>query len=102
MSRGTAWLELALLVPWLLKAGHEPRDADEWVSRFPSWSQAPAADIDVFSAAFAEQWRAAAERRDDAWVRLHAELTGRWAAYRLKKAPPEKCRNSSDRRSGRA
>lgn len=84
VSRGNAWLELGLLIPWLLKAGHSPRAADAWVSQFPSWGQAPAADIDMFSVAFAKQWQMTSQTREDPWVKLHAELTGRWAAYRLK------------------
>ncbi|WP_067453402.1 phosphotransferase family protein [Actinomadura macra] len=83
VSRGTAWLELALLIPWLLKAGHSPQEADAWVRQFPSWGAAPASDIDLFTAAFAEQWRTASQTRADSWVRLHAQLTGRWAGYRL-------------------
>nr|WP_239067175.1 phosphotransferase [Actinomadura bangladeshensis] len=83
VTRGTAWLELALLIPWLLKAGHSPQGAEQWVSQFPSWNQAPPADIDMFTAAFAQQWRTAGQQRHDSWVRQHAELTGRWATYRL-------------------
>ncbi|OLT12040.1 hypothetical protein BJF79_04250 [Actinomadura sp. CNU-125] len=86
VTRGAAWLELVLLIPWLLKAGHTPREADAWAARFPSWLHAPEADVDMFTAAFAEQWRTAAGSRDDDWVRLHAELTGRWAAYRLERS----------------
>ncbi|MFV2173048.1 hypothetical protein ACFHW2_24815 [Actinomadura sp. LOL_016] len=86
VTRGAAWLEPALLMPWLLKAGHDPEAADTWASQFPAWSQAPAADVDMFTAAFAEQWRTAAGKRHDAWVRLHAELTGRWAAHRLRQS----------------
>ncbi|NEA29674.1 phosphotransferase [Actinomadura bangladeshensis] len=84
VSRGTAWLELALLIPWLLKAGHSPQAAEQWVSQFPSWTQAPPADIDMFTAAFAQQWRTTSRQRDDSWVRQHAELTCRWATYRLR------------------
>ncbi|MFI0452469.1 phosphotransferase [Actinomadura sp. 6N118] len=84
VTRGAAWLELALLIPWLIKAGHTPQAADEWVSQFTSWGDAPPADLDMFSAAFAEQWRTASQVRDDAWITRHADLTARWAAYRLK------------------
>ncbi|GAA4239815.1 hypothetical protein GCM10022254_61880 [Actinomadura meridiana] len=85
VSRGVAWLELGLLIPWLLKAGHAPQAADEWISQFPSWAEAPATEIDMFTAAFANQWRTASDKREDSWVRLHADLTARWAAYRLRR-----------------
>ncbi|TDD94790.1 phosphotransferase [Actinomadura rubrisoli] len=84
VTRGAAWLELMLLIPWLIKAGHTPQAADQWVSQFPSWVAAPPADLDAFSAAFAQQWRAASQVRDDEWIARHADLTSRWAAYRLK------------------
>ncbi|MGI5170053.1 phosphotransferase [Spirillospora sp. CA-253888] len=84
VTRGAPWLELALLVPWLIKAGHSPKAAGQWVSQFPSWAQAPAADIDMFTAAFAKQWRTAGETRSDGWISRHADLTARWANYRLK------------------
>lgn len=80
-SRGAAWLELGLLVPWLLKAGHSPREADAWLQRFPSWVKADAADIDLFSEVFAATWRS---RTDAApWVAGHAARARRWADYRV-------------------
>ncbi|TDB82902.1 hypothetical protein E1264_30550 [Actinomadura sp. KC216] len=82
VSRGAAWLELAMLMPWLLKAGHSPSEAETWVSQFPSWEQAAAADIDCFASAFARQWRTASQTRDDSWIHLHADLTRRWDDHR--------------------
>ncbi|WP_173390608.1 phosphotransferase [Actinomadura litoris] len=82
VSRGAAWVELGLLIPWLLKAGHSPNEAEAWVSQFPSWEQTAAADIDTFAAAFAMQWRKASQMREDPWVHLHADLTGRWDDHR--------------------
>lgn len=84
VTRGAAWLELALLMPWLIKAGHTPQAAEEWASQFPAWTDAPPTDLDMFSAAFAQQWHAASQVRDDGWIARHADLTGRWAAYRAK------------------
>ncbi|WP_141581323.1 phosphotransferase [Actinomadura sp. WMMA1423] len=81
-SRGAAWVELGLLLPWLLKAGHSPAGAADWLARFPSWTAADPADVDLFSAVFAERWRRHAERDPAAWVVLHADLTRRWAKFR--------------------
>lgn len=81
-SRGAAWVELGLLLPWLLKAGHTPAEAADWVAGFPSWAAADPAHIDLFSAAFAERWRGHAERDPANWVVLHAGLTRRWAEFR--------------------
>ncbi|WP_433469559.1 hypothetical protein [Spirillospora sp. CA-128828] len=80
-SRGAAWVELGLLLPWLLKAGHTPAEAADWVTEFPSWAQADPADVDLFSTAFAERWRRHAERNPAEWVALHADLTRRWAEF---------------------
>ncbi|QKG23204.1 phosphotransferase [Actinomadura verrucosospora] len=85
VTRGAPWLELILLIPWLLKAGHQPRAAEEWAAQFPAWAEAETTDIDMFTTAFARQWRTASERRQDAWIARHADLTGRWADYRLKR-----------------
>ncbi|MEU8347759.1 phosphotransferase [Spirillospora sp. NPDC048832] len=81
-SRGASWVELGLLLPWLLKAGHTPAEAADWVAGFPSWSEADPADIDLFSAVFAERWRRHAQRNPAEWVLLHADLTRRWAEFR--------------------
>jgi Ser/Thr protein kinase RdoA (MazF antagonist) len=82
-ARGAAFVELGLLIPWLLKAGHTPEQADRWIAQFPSWADADPEQIDLISEAFAAKWRANSETRTAGWVRLHADLTGRWAKYRL-------------------
>lgn len=82
VSRGQAWVELGLLIPWLLKAGHSPREADAWVSQFASWADARPSHIDLFSKVFAERWRTHGETSSAAWVAEHAALTKQWAAYR--------------------
>lgn len=84
-SRGAAWVELGLLIPWLLKAGHSPAETAEWISQFPSWAEADPAAIDLFSRAFAETWH----RRSDVdpaspWKVELAALTRLWADYRLR------------------
>lgn len=83
VSRGRAWVELGLLIPWLLKAGHSPREADKWVSQFDSWAGAEPSHIDLFSKVFAEKWRTNSETNPAAWVTEHATLTKQWADYRL-------------------
>lgn len=87
VARGAAFVELGLLIPWLLKAGHTPEQADSWVSQFPSWTDADPAHVDLFSEVFAAKWRVNSETHTADWVRLHAELTGRWAEYRLGRRP---------------
>lgn len=85
VTRGAPWLELMLLIPWLLKAGHRPRAVEEWVAQFPAWTETEPTDIDMFTTGFARQWRTASQRRQDAWIARHADLTARWADYRLRR-----------------
>lgn len=85
VSRGAAWLEPAMLLPWLIGAGHSPRQADEWAGRFPSWAQADPAHIDLWSRAIARQWHARSTAAGAAaWTIRHAGLVQRWADYRLR------------------
>lgn len=82
-ARGAPWVELALLIPWLILAGHSPGEADEWASHFVSWADAKPEHIDRLSLALAENWRINSETNKAAWVVRHAGLTRRWADHRL-------------------
>ncbi|GAA0348008.1 hypothetical protein NE235_10785 [Actinoallomurus spadix] len=82
VARGAAWVEVGLVIPWLLKAGHSPADAAAWIDQFPSWSRADAAGIDAFSEALARRWRDQCERDSTEWVLEHAVVTRQWAQYR--------------------
>lgn len=62
---GTPFLETALLVPWLLKAGHLPAEAERWI-----WG-------------FADKWRLTLAADDAEWARAHADAVRQWADYRL-------------------
>lgn len=58
-------------MPWLLKAGHSPADAEVWLAQFPSWTAADPAHLDLFSHVFAERWRSRAQAPDSPeWVAL--------------------------------
>jgi 5-methylthioribose kinase len=39
--RGAAWIDVALLVPRLIEAGHTPAEAESLVARIPAWRTAP-------------------------------------------------------------
>ncbi|ROO90591.1 phosphotransferase family enzyme [Actinocorallia herbida] len=81
-SRGAAWTELALLVQWLLKAGHTPEQAEAWLSRFPTWTSLPTAALTDFAEMNAAFWNAAADRIAEPWARELQDITGHWAEYR--------------------
>ncbi|QFG22350.1 phosphotransferase family protein [Actinomadura sp. WMMB 499] len=82
VSRGAAFIELARLIPWLLKAGHEPARAEDWVARFPSWSGTEPAHIDQYARAFADRWRKNTETNRAQWALEHAAAARRWAEHR--------------------
>lgn len=81
VSRGAPWLEPGLLAPWLILAGHTPHEIDAWFQRFPSWAQADADEIDLFSKVFAAAWQARTTTAE--WAAGHAARAQRWADYRL-------------------
>lgn len=82
-SRGAAWVEPGLLIPWLLKAHHTPAEVHDWLTQFPSWATADPAHIDLFSELSARLWRQRAHNPGrPAWVALHADLTHQWAQHR--------------------
>ncbi len=82
-SRGAAWVELGLLIPWLLRAGHTPDQVAHWLDRFPSWTQAAPGDIDRLAWAYAETWRRRSTT-DPAtpWKAELADLGRQWADHR--------------------
>lgn len=80
-SRGAAWLEYAFLVPWLLRGGHTPAQADGWLSGFPVWKAADSDHVDQWSRLVANQWA----RRDTGevpWIAEYAGVTRQWANHR--------------------
>lgn len=82
-SRGAAWLEPALLIQWLIAAGHSPCEAEQWVSCFPSWQAAPPAHIDHFAKVNAAFWRDISARNPAPWVSDITRWVTQWAGHRL-------------------
>ncbi len=82
VCRGAPWTELALLVQWLLKAGHTPGQAETWLTRFPAWTNLPTATITRFAEMNAAFWTVNAARIDEPWARELQRLTGHWADHR--------------------
>ncbi|MFD0850993.1 phosphotransferase family protein [Actinomadura adrarensis] len=83
VARGAAFVELALLMPWLLKGGHTPVEAEAWLTRFPSWTETDPAHIDLFCRAFADKWQVNLEVHGRAaWAVEHAAAARAWAEHR--------------------
>lgn len=81
-SRGAAWVELGQLVPWLIRAGHRPAEAERWVAQFPSWTEADSAAIDLYAQVSAERWRRHAEAKGISGTPEYVAVAQQWAEYR--------------------
>ncbi|BEL13020.1 hypothetical protein Q0Z83_112110 [Actinoplanes sichuanensis] len=85
-AKAAPWVELALLVPWLIGSGHTPEQTDEWLARFSVWRTVDPAVVAAFANRNAEKWLRKAQENPAAWKRDLAEWTGRWSAYQRGKA----------------
>ncbi|MGP4030341.1 phosphotransferase family protein [Actinomadura sp. 3N407] len=86
-GRGTAFLEMALLIPWLLKAGHTPVEAERWTSQFPAWTSADPSTIDLFAHVFAAKWQTNLVANSETWALEHAAAARRWVSHRRGATP---------------
>ncbi|MFC0099976.1 aminoglycoside phosphotransferase [Micromonospora marina] len=82
MTKAAAWVELALLAPWLIGSGHSPAQAEEWLGQFPAWSSVRSMVLDSFAAVNAAKWKAKAEQNNDGWIHDLAAWMGQWADHR--------------------
>jgi hypothetical protein len=81
-TKAAPWVELALLAQWLIGSGHTPQQVDQWLTRFPAWSQADTQVLDDLASRNAAKWSAKAQQSTEKWMRDLAHWTGEWAAYR--------------------
>ncbi|MDR7321802.1 MULTISPECIES: phosphotransferase family protein [Catenuloplanes] len=81
-TRAAPWVELAMLVQWLIGSGHTPAAAEAWLAQFPDWSRAGEGVLNDFALHGAAKWSARSQRTTDRWVHDLATWTGRWAAHR--------------------
>ena len=56
-SRGAAWIDTALMVVRLIRAGHDPADAQAWARRLPAWATATPPTLEAFACALADLTR---------------------------------------------
>lgn len=83
-TRAAPWVELALLVQWLIGSGHTPRQAEDWLAQSPAWATASTAALDHFAISNAAKWSAKAQASSMTWVHDLAAWTGQWAQLRLR------------------
>ncbi|WP_236048274.1 hypothetical protein [Paractinoplanes ovalisporus] len=69
-----------MLVPWLIRSGHTPEQAENWLAQFPDWSSA---GTDVLNQ-FATSNAAKAQTGSPSWMHELAARTSIWAQFREK------------------
>jgi hypothetical protein len=87
-TKAAAWVELAMLTPWLIGAGHTPEQAEQWLARQPAWRQADPEVLGYFAAKNAQKWASKSAGSTTAWMRDLAAWTSRWTTYRCQPARP--------------
>jgi hypothetical protein len=84
-TKAAPWVELALLIQWLIGAGHTPHQAEEWMARSPTWGATNPEILDEFSSKNAAKWSLKAQQNAVPWVLDLAAWTGQWSAHRREK-----------------
>jgi hypothetical protein len=81
-TKAAPWVELALLVQWLIGGGHTPQQAEEWLARRPAWGATSPEVLDHFASSNAAKWSLKAEQNTAPWVHDLSAWTGEWSTYR--------------------
>ncbi|GAA2706206.1 phosphotransferase family protein [Actinoplanes palleronii] len=82
-AKAAPWVELAMLTPWLIGAGHTPEQADQWLARHRVWQSTDPEVLDYFATKNAEKWASKAAGSTAAWMHDLAGWTSQWSAYRI-------------------
>ena len=85
-AKAAPWVELALLVQWLIGSGHTPDQAEEWLARFPTWKATDPEVLTEFALRNAVKWSRKARESNASWVRDLAVWTETWLTYRSEEA----------------
>ncbi|KAB1118479.1 aminoglycoside phosphotransferase [Micromonospora aurantiaca] len=81
-TKAAAWVELALLVQWLIGGGHTADQAEDWLRQFPAWTVTSADVLNHFASTNAAKWATKARHNTERWVHDLAQWTGDWAIHR--------------------
>ncbi|MBB4695544.1 phosphotransferase [Paractinoplanes abujensis] len=83
--RGAAWIDTALMVIRLVRAGHSPEQAEGWAGLVPVWSAARREAVDAFAAGIATLSREREQQRPSAsHLGPLADAAAWWSRYRSK------------------
>jgi hypothetical protein len=81
-ARGAAWIDTALLLLRLIRAGHDPAAAEEWGRQVPAYANAPEPAVTAFADALVVFWQRKQETNPTSHHAPLIDAARRWAAYR--------------------
>ncbi|GAA3957208.1 phosphotransferase [Actinoplanes auranticolor] len=81
-AKAASWVELAMLMQWLISAGHSAEQAEQWLTRFPAWRLTDPEALDYFATSNAEKWAAKSAGATADWIHDLAAWTHQWSMYR--------------------
>jgi hypothetical protein len=86
--RGAAWIDTALMVVRLIRAGHSPEQAEAWAGQISVWSSARPESVDAFAAGVAALSRDRQQQRPSAThLGPLAAAAACWRNYRSGQKP---------------
>ncbi|MCD5315899.1 hypothetical protein [Kineosporia babensis] len=80
--RGAAWIDTALMVIRLIRAGHTPDRAEQWAGLVPAWSSAPRHAVTAFVEQSARRLNNRAQTSPAVHLRELAQAATSWASAR--------------------
>ena len=81
-AKAAPLVELAMLAPWLISAGHSPEQAEQWLARQSAWRLVNPDVLDYFAVKNAEKWAFKSAQATAPWMHHLADWTSRWAKFR--------------------
>ncbi|WP_410814865.1 hypothetical protein [Micromonospora sp. 067-2] len=75
-TKAAAWVELALLVQWLIGSGHSAEQAEESITQLPAWTATDRQVLDHFASKNATKWAVKSRQSAELWVHDLALRTG--------------------------
>ena len=85
-TKAAPWVELAMLVQWLIGSGHTAAQAEQWVQRYPAWQATDRDILDDFASRNASKWSLKTQHSAAGWMRDLATWNGQWWTYRQGRA----------------
>ncbi|ABP52992.1 hypothetical protein [Salinispora tropica] len=85
--RGAAWIDTALMIVRLIRAGHTPAQAESWADQIPPWKQASPEAVEVFASSLADLWEQRRRENPVPHRRQLAEAAHAWAAHHGTQGP---------------